>query len=101
MNRALLQDLAWALLIGAVVGVSPHVPGDRLDLRVVAGIAAAVALGALAPLGWRPPVSPPDATDPLAPGSFATDPVAPTPCVRLAPRLFIICRNEPGVSLGC
>ena len=36
MNRVLLQDLAWAIVIGVVVGVGPHVPGDRLDLEILA-----------------------------------------------------------------
>jgi exosortase len=44
----LLQDLAWALLIGVVVGVSPHIPGDRLDLEILGGIAAALLV-----LGYR------------------------------------------------
>jgi exosortase len=36
----LLQDLAWALLIGAVVGVSSHMPGFRLVVEIVGGVAA-------------------------------------------------------------
>ena len=46
MNRLLLQDLAWALLIGVVIGVGPHIPGERLDAEIVGGIgAAALVLG--------------------------------------------------------
>ena len=41
MNRVLLQDLAWALVIGVVVGVGPHIPGQRLDLEILGGSAAA------------------------------------------------------------
>ena len=41
VKRVLLQDLAWALFIGVVVGVSPHIPGDRHDLEILGGIAAA------------------------------------------------------------
>jgi len=48
VNRVLLQDLAWAIVIGVVVGVGPHVPGDRLDLEILGGIAAAALV-----LGYR------------------------------------------------
>jgi exosortase len=41
VNRVLLQDLAWALLIGLVVGLSPHMPGNRLVVEIAGGIAAA------------------------------------------------------------
>jgi exosortase len=40
VNRVLLQDLAWALLIGAMVGVSSHLPGYRLVVEIVGGVAA-------------------------------------------------------------
>jgi exosortase len=36
----LLQDLGWALLIGAMVGVSPYMPGYRLVVEIVGGVAA-------------------------------------------------------------
>lgn len=48
MNRVLLKDLAFALLLGVVVGVSPHIPGDRLGLDIMGGIAAAALV-----LGYR------------------------------------------------
>jgi exosortase len=48
VNRVLLRDLAWALLAGVVVGVGPHVPGERLDLEILGGIAAALLV-----LGYR------------------------------------------------
>jgi exosortase len=48
VNRVLLQDLAWALLVGVVVGVSPHIPGNHLVVEIAGGIAAAVLV-----LGYR------------------------------------------------
>jgi exosortase len=48
VNRVLLKDLAWALLIGVVVGLSPHMPGYRLVVRIVGGSTAALVF-----LGYR------------------------------------------------
>jgi exosortase len=42
VNRVLLRDLAWALLIGAMVGVSSHMPGYRLVVEIVGGVTAGV-----------------------------------------------------------
>lgn len=48
VNRVLLRDLAWALLIGAAVAVSPHTSAARLVPKVVGGVAAAALV-----LGYR------------------------------------------------
>ncbi|MDH3519869.1 MAG: exosortase/archaeosortase family protein [Myxococcales bacterium] len=44
MNGFLLRDLAWALLIGAMVAVSPHTSGQRLAPKLAGGLAAAALL---------------------------------------------------------
>ena len=40
MSRSTLRNLEWAVVVGAMIGLSPHTSGQRVLPSVLGGVAA-------------------------------------------------------------